>query len=171
MESHTELHKTTSDELLAETQAGFRSCRSTIEQIFKSRILIEKHRQHQRNLYQTALTSKKHLTVWHQWLWYGKWTDKESLVQVTEVPLNSLKSAVLLNNQIRTDFRTTVGVCQGCSLSPVLFNILLENIMIGILQDHHYNFRWWKAYLQPFFADNIEGTKKELKDLTDIQIV
>ena len=33
-------------------------------------------------------------------------------------------------------FRTTVGVRQGCILSPTLFNVFLERIMTDALEDH-----------------------------------
>ena len=33
-------------------------------------------------------------------------------------------------------FRTTVGVRQGCVLSPTLFNVFLERIMTDALEDH-----------------------------------
>ena len=37
-------------ELLAEEQRGFRPGRSTVQQIFNSRFIVEKHLQHQRDL-------------------------------------------------------------------------------------------------------------------------
>ena len=38
-------------------------------------------------------------------------------------------SAVLINGTLGDWFRTTIGVRQGCILSPTLFNIFLEEIM------------------------------------------
>ena len=38
--------KAKAEELLAEEHAGFKSDRSTIEQIFNRRVIIEKHLQH-----------------------------------------------------------------------------------------------------------------------------
>ena len=41
-----------------------------------------------------------------------------------------------MNGSIGEWFRTTVGVRQGCLLSPTLFNIFLERIMSGSLEEH-----------------------------------
>ncbi|GFS17809.1 endonuclease-reverse transcriptase [Elysia marginata] len=46
------------EEILAEEQAGFRAGRSTVEQIFNCRILIEKHMQHQRDLFHNFIDFK-----------------------------------------------------------------------------------------------------------------
>ena len=35
-------------------------------------------------------------------------------------------------------FKTNVGVKHGCLLSPVLFNLFLEDIMAGIQDEHIY---------------------------------
>ena len=54
--------KSKAEEIISEEQAGFRPRRSTTEQIFNIRLLIEKHLQHQHGI-TTSLTSKKPLTV------------------------------------------------------------------------------------------------------------
>ena len=41
-----------------------------------------------------------------------------------------------MNGSIGELFRTTVGVRQGCLLSPTLFNIFLEQIMSDALEGH-----------------------------------
>ena len=45
--------------ILAEEQAGFRAGRSTVEQIFNCRLIIEKHLQHQRELHHNFIDFKK----------------------------------------------------------------------------------------------------------------
>ena len=41
-----------------------------------------------------------------------------------------------MNGSIEEWFRTTVGVRQGCLLSPTLFNSILERIMSDALEEH-----------------------------------
>ncbi|KAL8578281.1 hypothetical protein ACOMHN_005672 [Nucella lapillus] len=118
-----------SEEILAEEQAGFRPKRSTVEQIFNIRILIEKHLQHQRDLFHNFIDFKKAFDrVWHAGLWQvmRNYNIDSNIIDVIKALYDDSKIAVLLNNQIGEFFRTTVDVRQGCLLSPVLFNIYLE---------------------------------------------
>ena len=59
-----------------------------------------------------------------------------NLIQVIINLYNKATSAVLFNGSIGDWFRTTVGVRQGCLLSPTLFNIFLEGIMTDALEDY-----------------------------------
>ncbi|KAL8607179.1 hypothetical protein ACOMHN_009573 [Nucella lapillus] len=125
-----------SEEILAEEQARFRPKRSTVEQIFDIRILIEKHLQHQRDLFHNFIDFKKAFDrVWHDGLWQvmRNYNIDSNIIDVIKVLYNDSKSAVLLNDQIGEYFRTRVGVRQGCLLSPALFNIYSENIMMEAL--------------------------------------
>ena len=45
-------------------------------------------------------------------------------------------SAVQMNDSTGEWFRTTAGVGQGCLLSPTLFNIFLEKLISGALEEH-----------------------------------
>ena len=62
---------------------------------------------------------------------------KEGLVQTIQALYENSSSAVLLNSQLGEFFKTTVGVCQGCLISPILFNLFLEKIIQETLHDHH----------------------------------
>ncbi|KAI8502174.1 hypothetical protein Bbelb_197620 [Branchiostoma belcheri] len=162
------------EEILAEEQAGFRAGRSTIEQILNCRLIIEKHLQHQRELHHNFIDFKKAFDrVWHEGLWWvlREFNIDESLVQTIEALYKNATSAVLLGNQVGGFFRTTVGVRQGCLLSPVLFNMYLEKIMQEALYDHHTSISiGGRRICNLRFADDIDllgGSNAELQSLTD----
>ena len=166
--------KKEAEEHLAEEQAGFRAGRSTVEQIFSCRIMMEKHLQHQRDLYHNFIDFKKAFDrVWHDGLWHvlRGFGVEEGLIQVIQALYNSANSAVLLNNEIGGYFKTTVGVRQGCLLSPVLFNLYLENIMRETLLNFESTISIGGRKVNNLrFADDIDlmgGSNSELQDLTD----
>ena len=165
--------KKEAEEHLAEEQAGFRAGRSTVEQIFTCRILMEKHLQHQRDLFHNFIDFRKAFDrVWHEGLWQvlRQFGIEEGLIQAIQALYNTASSAVLLNNQIGDYFKTTVGVRQGCLLSPVLFNLFLENIMRETLHDFHSTISVGGRTINNLrFADDIDllgGSNEELQDLT-----
>ncbi|KAI8487879.1 hypothetical protein Bbelb_343270 [Branchiostoma belcheri] len=96
---------------------------------------------------------------------------KEGLVQIVKALYKNATSAVLLNNQNGKFFRTTVGVRQGCLLSPVLFNLYLEKIMQDTLQDYYTSISiGGRRICNLRFADDIDllgGSNAELQELTD----
>ena len=59
-----------------------------------------------------------------------------NLVRTTEQLCDKATSAVQKNVSIGEWFRTTVGVRQGCLLSPTLFNIFLKRIMSDALEEY-----------------------------------
>ena len=59
-----------------------------------------------------------------------------NLIKVIESLYSKATSAVHYNGSVGEWFRTTVGVRQGCLLSPTLFNIFLERIMTDALENH-----------------------------------
>ena len=80
-------------------------------------------------------------------------------------------SAVLLNNMAGPFFNTTVGLRQGCLLSPTLFNLFLEEIMSEIEIKHATSISvGGRPILNLKFADDIDllaGSNAELQNLTD----
>ena len=77
---------------------------------------------------------------------------------------------MLHEGEIGQSFQTSVGVRQGCLLSPVLFNLYLENIM----QEALHNFNGMvsisgREISNLRFADDIDliaGIEEELQELT-----
>ena len=65
-----------------------------------------------------------------------KYNINASIIRAIENLYDKAQSAVLFNGSTGEWFRTTVGVLQGCLLSPTLFNIFLERIMCEALDNH-----------------------------------
>ena len=113
------------------------------------------------------------MTVWHAGLWqvFRSFNVEKGLVQVIKALHEISCNTDLLNRQLGEFFKTTVGVCQECLLSSILFNFFLQKIMQETLHDHHtsnsigerpiYNLR---------FADDNDlmgDSTGELQDLTN----
>ena len=82
---------------------------------------------------------------------------------------NKATSAVLFNSSIGDWFRTTVGVRQGCLLSPTLFNIFLERITTDAFQDHEgtVSIRG-RTITNLRFADDIDGLAGDEEELANL---
>ena len=162
------------ESILAEEQAGFRKKRSTTEQILNCRIMSEKYIEHGKILCHNFIDFKKAFDrVWHKGLWniLRNYNIDENLILIIESLYNKANSAVLINNEIGDFFKTTVGVRQGCLLSPTLFNIFLEKIMQETLKDHNSSISVGGYNICNLrFADDIDlmaGSITELQKLTD----
>ena len=153
------------EEIIAEEQADFRARRNTIEQIFNLRIFCEKYLQHQQNLYHVFIDFKKAFDrVWHEALWatMRKYNINASIIRGIENLYDKAQSAVLFNGSTEEWFRTTVGVRQGCLLTPTLFNIFLERIMCEALDDHEGSVSIGRRLTTNFrFADDIVVNAEE----------
>ena len=75
-------------------------------------------------------------------------------------------SAVQMNGSIGELFRTTVGVRQGCLLSPTLFNIFFERIMSYALEEHDGKVSIGGRNITNLrFADDIDALAEEEQEL------
>ena len=120
--------KPQAEEIITEEQAGFRAGRSPTEQIFNLRILCEKYLQYQQSLHHVFVDFKKAFNrVWHAALWatIRLYIISDNLNRTIECLYNKATCGVYHDNNIGEWLRTTIGVCQGCLLSPTLFNIFL----------------------------------------------
>ena len=92
-----------------------------------------------------------------------------NLINTIKSLYDNASSAVYLNNNIGDWFRTTVGVRQGCLLSPTLFNIFLERIMEEALENHDGSVSIGGHKITNLrFADDIDGlagSEEELRNL------
>ena len=83
---------------------------------------------------------------------------------------NVMVTELLFNSSIGDWFPTTVGVRQGCLLSPTLFHIFLQRIMTDTLEDHEGTVSiGGRTITNLRFADDIDGLagKEELANLVE----
>ena len=117
---------------LPDVQAGFRKGRGTRDQTDKIRWIIEKAREFQKSLYFCFIDDAKAFDcVDHKKLW--------KILKEMGIPdhLTCLLRNLYAGREaaVRTGHGTTdwlhigKGVCQGCILSPCLFNLYVEYIM------------------------------------------
>ena len=164
--------KPQAENIIAREQAGFRAGRSITEQIFNLLILCEKYLKHQQDLYHIFIDFKKAFDrVWHAALWatMKKYNISTNLIQVIKNLYNKATSAVLFNGSIGDWFRRTVGVRQGCLLSPTLFNIFLERMMTDALEDYEGTVSiGGRTITNLRFADDIDGLAGEEGELANL---
>ena len=134
--------------------------------------LCETYFQHQQDLYHVFIDFKKAFDrVWQAALWatMKKYNISTNLTQFIQNLYNKATSAVLFNGSIGDWFRTTVGVRQGCLLSPTLYNIFLERIMTDALEDHEGTVSiGGRTITNLRFADDIDGLAGEEEELANL---
>ena len=97
-----------------------------------------------------------------------KYNISTNPIQVIKNLYNKSTSADLFNGSIGDWFRTTIGVRQGCLLSPTLFSIFLERIMTDALEDHEGTVHIGRAITNLRFADYIDGLAGEEEELANL---
>ena len=100
-----------------------------------------------------------------------KYNISANLIRVIESLCDKAKSAFLFKSSIGDWFRTTVGVRQGCLLSPTLFNIFLEMTMSDTSEDHEGTVSiGGRTITNLCFADDVDvlaGEEEELAKLVE----
>ena len=98
-----------------------------------------------------------------------KYQISANLIRVIKNLYDKTTGAVLFNGSIGDWFQTTVGVRQGCLLSPTLFNIFLERIMTDALEDQEGTVSTGgRTITNLCFADNINGIGGEEEELAKL---
>ena len=112
-------------------QAGFRKGRGTRDQIANIHWMIEKAREFQKNIYFCFIDyAKASDCVDHNKLW--KILKEMGILDHPTCLLRNLyagQEAVRTVHGTMAWFKIGKGVCQGCILSPCLFNLYAEYIM------------------------------------------
>ena len=158
------------EEILSEEQAGFRRGRSTTEQIFNIRVIIEKYLHHKLKIFSCFIDFKKAFDrVWHEALWASMhhYQMPKDLIEVISKLYADSTGTVLTAGQLSRQIECKTGVRQGCILSPTLFNLFLERIMQDAMDDSIEGISIGGRTIKDLrFADDIAILSSSSRDLT-----
>lgn len=116
------------EDILPETQCGFRQNRSTLDMVFAARQVQEKCREQNKDLYITFIDLTKAFdTVDRDILWriLQKFGVPPKFLGILKQFHSGMQASVLVGGQKSPPFPVKVGVKQGCVLAPVIFNLFL----------------------------------------------
>ena len=117
---------------LPDVQAGFRKGRGTRDQITNNRWIMKKAREFQENIYFFFIDYAKAFDcVDHHKLW--KILKEMGITDHLTCPLRNLyavqEATARIGHGTTEWFQIGNGICQGCILSPCLFNLYAKYIM------------------------------------------
>jgi hypothetical protein len=125
------------DKKLLEEQAGFRSGRSTIDQVFILKVVMERSREFNQPLHICFIDLQKaYDSVNREALWRvcGAYRLSDKMIQMIKLLYEDTRAEVRIDGDFSTSIQMKTGVKQGCLLSPVLFNIYIDFVMRQILE-------------------------------------
>ena len=120
---------------LADAQCGFRPGRSTMDQIFALQQIFEKSWEYAKEINACFVDLKKAYDriprdkLWAVLLQYGIDGQKDQLLTAIKSLYLHSEVCVRVNSATTKPFRESVGLRQGCSLSPILFLIYMDRIV------------------------------------------
>ena len=120
------------DNILRKEQAGFRESRSTIDQIFTLRHILEQVNEWNATLYthfidfEKAFDSIHRESLWNIMSIYG---IPEELICLTKAMYNNFECAVVDEGETTEWFQIQSGVKQGCTMSGFLFLLSIDWVM------------------------------------------
>lgn len=145
------------DKKLRNEQAGFRKGRGCIDQIFALRNIIEQCTEWQRQIYINFIDFEKAFDSIHrEGLWnilrlYG---IPQHIVDLIKTFYANFKCRVGSSSLV---FQVKTGVRQGCVMSALLFNIVIDWVMRRTTEDQTRGIRWtlFSALEDLDFADDL----------------
>ena len=114
------------EDLLPESQCGFRKSRSCTDMIFTIRQLVEKSWEHTTKSFFTFIDLKKaydFIPLKAVWRVLTKLGVPEETVQLISSFHRRMKTRVYLDGSLLEQFQVSNGLRQGCCMTPVLFNL------------------------------------------------
>ena len=124
------------NEVIDESQAGFRMNYSTTDYIFSLRAIIQKYISRERGRFycifidfRRAFDSINHSKLWDSLQRKGINNDSNFL-KIFKSMYNQLKSCDKVNNCLTQFFKCCIGTRQGCVSSPIIFLLFINDLVI-----------------------------------------
>ena len=121
------------DEIIGDHQCGFRRNRSTLDQIFALRQILEKKWEYNGTVHQLFIDFKKAYDSIKREKFYSiliRFGIPKKLVQLVRMCLRDPISRVRIGNDVSDSFEIRSGLKQDDALSPLLFNFVLEYVIL-----------------------------------------
>lgn len=114
---------------MGEYQAGFRKNRSTIDQLFTLRQLLEKGWEFNKAIHNLFIDFKQaYDSVERNQLWnaMAELSIPRKLIRLVKMCVHGNTTRVRVGKALSESFEVTTGLKQGDAMSPLLFNIVLD---------------------------------------------
>ena len=125
--------------ILRENQCGFRKGRGCSDQIFFLRQLIEKKVEFNEETVICFIDfAQAYDSIWRKAAWKitRKYGIHRKLIRMIENIYSTVSTCIRLEGEETEWFEIKTGFRQGCILSPILFNIVLDYIMRRLEKNH-----------------------------------
>lgn len=127
------INKHIANNVLPESQCGFRAKRGTVDMIFSARQIQEKCREQCMDLYQVFIDLKKAFDTVNRkalWIVLGKLGCPEKFVSMVKALHDGMKAWVNVNGELTEPIDVENGVKQGDILGPILFSFYFAVVFI-----------------------------------------
>ncbi|XP_073695611.1 uncharacterized protein [Garra rufa] len=167
------------DQQLRDEQAGFRQNRSCTDQIATLRIIVEQSLEWNTPLYinfvdyEKAFDSVDRGTLWKLLRHYG---IPAKVVNLIKSSYEGITCRVIHKGQLTNSFQVKTGVRQGCLLSPSLFLIAIDWIMMTTTRERRTGIQWtlWSQLEDLDFADDLallSHSQQQMQEKTSVLAV
>lgn len=158
------------DDKLREEQAGFRRGRSTTEQLFTLRNILEQCNEWNSPLFVNYVDFEKAFDSIHReslWSIMRHYGIPEKLIKMITLLYDTFECSVLVDGEESEWFGVTTGVKQGCNMSGFLFLLVIDYIMKKTTELEPTGIRWnFTTKLEDLdFADDLALLSSKFSDI------
>lgn len=146
------------DSVILQEQTGFRKGRSCTDNIFIAKQIIEKHREFNRETHMMFVDYMKAFdNIYRKKLWeiMNRRGIPMHLIQVIRNIYTNTE--IIMHDDRNNSEITNLGLRQGCSLSPILFNVYIDDAVrqwINSIETYTHNLNKTKYVATFLFADD-----------------